>query len=78
MSNPCDCWSKTDEGLARHGMRIAAACTSLTVTAGDKGLSLRRSIPVERIDGKKLQASDGKGVLISFCPFCGSRISDTP
>lgn len=76
MSNPCDCWSKTDEGLAQHGMRIAAACTSFAV--GENELSLRRSLPIERIDGKKLRASDGKGVLISFCPFCGTRIAKAP
>jgi hypothetical protein len=73
MKASCDCWGTITTKLAERGFKIHHRCSAFTI--GDAGLSTRHYLPIERIDGRKLQAVDPNGIAITHCPFCGAAYS---
>lgn len=73
-SAPCSCWETTDNRLREKGYKISDACSALSL-AGN-AITVRRFLPLARADGKRLKATDAKGVTISFCPFCGQPLAN--
>jgi len=71
----CDCWSEKEAGLRKLGYKIADVCSTFQVSRDDKlDFKLRRGLPLERVDGKRLKRTDPKTITISHCPFCGKEL----
>jgi hypothetical protein len=68
----CNCYIDVNERLKDKGFRLSEKLFMFAVD-DDLGLTLTMGIPLERLDGKRLQRKDPKTLQISFCPMCGAK-----
>lgn len=59
--------------LSDRGYKLSDSLSVLTVGA-KLGLSIIHVLPLQRLDGKKLGRNDPKTLMMSFCPFCGTKL----
>lgn len=76
MSNikKCSCWDEKDGKLKELGFQISTVCSALIICTD--GVAVKRYLPLQRVDGKKLKRSDPSGISISYCPFCGQSLEE--
>lgn len=76
--NTCDCWDKTSSLLAERGMKFHSGCTAFSVSfgVGQQAMKVRHYLPLQRCDGGKPRSSEAKGIAITHCPFCGTRLPE--
>ncbi len=69
----CNCWEEMNEKLHEKGFVLSRKLLSL---ATDEKMNMRvvKHLPIERTDGKRLKRTDPQTVLMSYCPFCGSKL----
>ena len=70
----CTCWADTEKAMEERGFKIARSCTAFSIH--ELTLKMRRYLPLERLDGKRLRASDPKGVAFTHCPWCGIKLPE--
>jgi hypothetical protein len=71
----CGCLERIDGELAKQGFRVSTKLFLFQVT-DDLDLKMVMGLPLERLDGKRLQRKDPKTLQVSHCPFCGMKVRD--
>lgn len=61
----CDCLKIMDDHLAQYNSRVCVA-----IVFGNGAMDGRAHVPTEKINPKNRER---KGVIATFCPFCGER-----
>lgn len=70
----CDCLSKYGTLLREKGFTLSRKLSALMMKGNT--LSHQWVLPLERVDGKKLRASDPSTLTACFCPMCGNALED--
>lgn len=69
----CDCRSKVNARLKEKGMKLSDKVFMFEVNEKTLSMEMTMGLPLERLDGKRMQRSDPKILQVAFCPICGQK-----